>query len=159
MPEDQQLDPVIEIVEAYRAVFHALQANTTMKWLDLDFSMAQLKTLFVLAREGPVPIGRAAELMNIGLPTASHLIERLVQLGLASRTEDQADRRRTLASLTEQGERLVNQLRQGSSNQLRSWIAQMSAEEQAALLLGLRALERIAQLALAAGGGTGQATL
>ena len=132
-----------EIIEAYAATYQALQATSVGSWLDLDLSMAQLKTLFVLAREGPAPVGHAAELMGIGVPTASHLIDRLVQLGLAGRSEDSADRRRTLASLTPQGERLVEQLRQGSTKLLRHWLGQLSDADLSALARGLAALSSV----------------
>lgn len=137
-------DPADEIIEAYRTIFRALDDAMMAHWLDLELSMAQLKTLFVLARVGPVPIGRIADLLQIGLPTASHLVERLYQEGLADRAIDPGDRRRTLASLTPQGEQLVGRLRQGSAARLREWFFALDAHEQALLRDGLLALARVA---------------
>ncbi|MEI7646090.1 MAG: MarR family transcriptional regulator [Chloroflexales bacterium] len=135
------------ILEAYRAVLRALQSATIADWLDLDCSMAQLKTLFVIAREAPMSIGRVAEALQIGLPTASHLVDRLVQNGLVERISDVSDRRRTLTSLTPQGAQLCAQLREGSATHMRRWINQLAADDRAALACGLRALARVAGIA------------
>lgn len=134
------------ILEAYRTIVQALHRATMADWLDLDCSMAQLKTLFVIAQEAPAPIGRVAEVLQIGLPTASHLVERLVQDGMVARTNDPLDRRRTLASLTAQGAQLCARLRQGRAARLRSWLNQLEAEELALLARGLGALARVADL-------------
>jgi DNA-binding MarR family transcriptional regulator len=134
------------IIETFQAVLRALQTATAPVWVELDLSMAQLKTLFVLSSTGPAPIGQVAESLGISLPTASHLVERLVQAGLAERTEDQLDRRRTLARLSPQGVGLSERLRQGSRDRLHDWLARLGGEDRAALLRGLRALQRAAEL-------------
>jgi DNA-binding MarR family transcriptional regulator len=133
------------ILSAYGAVFRALQGATINDWLDLDCSLAQLKALFVIARAEPVAIGRVAEALQIGLPTASHLVDRLVQDGLVARASDPADRRRTLASLTAEGALRCARLRQGSVARLHSWIDQLDDAERVALACGLQALARVAQ--------------
>ena len=55
-------------------------------------------------------IGQIAEILGIGQPTASHLIDRLVQAQLVSRTEDPLDRRRTLAQLSPNGVELAERI-------------------------------------------------
>jgi len=135
------------IIETFQAIFRGLQAATAPVWVELELSMAQLKTLFVLSNTGPAPIGQVAETLGISLPTASHLVERLVQARLAERTEDPLDRRRTLARLSPQGVELSERLRQGSCDRLRNWLARLDDEDRAALLLGLRALHQVAKLA------------
>jgi DNA-binding MarR family transcriptional regulator len=142
MEQPEQTDAIIE---AYRAILRALRSATIADWLDLDFSMAQLKTLFVIAQEEPMPIGRVAETLQIGLPTASHLVERLVQDGLVERMSDASDRRRTLASLTPQGAQLCARLREGSATHMRRWISQLDADSRAALARGLRAMAQVAE--------------
>lgn len=144
--EERDDEIALAIVENYRAIFRALQSATTASWVNIELSGAQLKALFVLSREGPAAIGQVAESLRVGLPTGSHLVERLVQAGLAERAEDPEDRRRTLARLTPKGEDLVAQLRQGSFNQLKEWIAQLDPDDATALLRGLRALARAAQI-------------
>lgn len=135
---------VEEIITAQRAIFRALRATATPVWLELDLTMAQMKTLRALEHRGPAPISQIADALGISVPTASHLVERLVQAGLAERAEDRTDRRRTLASLSAQGERLVRRLSQGRE-QMRRWLPQLDPDDLAALHRGLRALARAVQ--------------
>jgi DNA-binding MarR family transcriptional regulator len=104
---------IAQIAERLREVAQVMRDSTTQEWLQLDLSMAQLKALFVLAAAAPVTIGALAQALGIQLPAASHVADRLVQLGLAERYEDPADRRRTFVRLTAQASVLVERLRQG----------------------------------------------
>ena len=88
-----------------------------------------------------IPAGSYVNL-GIGQPTASHLLDRLVQAGLAQRVEQSTDRRYTLASLTSSGETMVRRLRQGRMDRLHSLLAQLDEEDLAALRQGLEALIR-----------------
>jgi DNA-binding MarR family transcriptional regulator len=142
MPDDR-MTVIREIAEAYRQIFRSLHELTTPVWMELDLSMAQLKTLFVLCNDGAVPIGSVAEKLGVGLPTASHLIDRLVQAQLAVRTEDPDDRRRTLACLSPQGEELSERLRQSGWGQLQQRLARLDDATLAALHHGLCALQAV----------------
>jgi len=134
-----------ELAARYGSILRTLRAATAPVWMQLELTMAQLKTLFVLSDETAVPIGQVAETLGIGLPTASHLVERLVQAGLAERSEDAQDRRRMLARLSPSGAALSERLRQGGTDHLKYWFSQLNEEERSALLLGFRALERVSQ--------------
>lgn len=136
-------DQIVAAIEAHNTIFRALQAETTPEWLQLDLSMAQLKAVLVLAYEQSATIGTLAQRLGVGLPTASHLTERLVQAGLAERIEDRADRRRTLARLSAEGHALVARLQQGQNEQLYGYLAQLSATELHGLLQGLHGLARV----------------
>src|ERR1700730_13290482 len=104
---------VSEVLEQYRAYFHGLKAQVAPILKNIDLTLAQLRTLAILAEEGPLVIGQIAQRLGIGLSTGGHLVERLVQAGLADRTEDAGDRRRTVARLTPKGEEIYEQLRMG----------------------------------------------
>lgn len=142
---ERSFDDADAIISAFHTIHLALNAATVSNWLDLDLSMAQLKTLFVVARLGSTAIGQVAETLHVGLPTASHLVERLVQEGLVERSVDAEDRRRSLAALTPRGEQLVARLRQGSVTHMRAWAQALNKEERSALALGLQALAQVAQ--------------
>src|SRR5262245_34854007 len=143
---DKRQATIDEITEAYRDVSRALWRSTAPVWAELDLSMAQLKTLFFLHNAGAVTIGQVAEALGVGLPTASHLVDRLVQAQLAVRAEDPDDRRRTLAYLASQGKELAERLHQGSRDQLCQWLALLDDADLAALLQGLCALGRAASM-------------
>jgi DNA-binding MarR family transcriptional regulator len=136
-------DRVDEIIELFVTIMRAIHQASVPEWLQIDLTMAQAKVLFVLACNGPTTIGRVAESLGIGQPTASHLVDRLVRAELVERLEDPNDRRHTLARLTAQGEVVIGTLRQEQRDRLHASLAQLSADELAALLHGLRALAHV----------------
>ena len=88
-----------------------------------------------------------AQALGIGLPTASHLVEKLVRAGLVQRAEDPNDRRQTLVRLTQQAEDLIEHLNQDRLELLRLWLSQLTEEELTALRVGLQALVRVTETA------------
>jgi MarR family transcriptional regulator, organic hydroperoxide resistance regulator len=99
-----------EIVELLRELLHALLASTVPTWLDLQLTVPQLRTVFVIAHEKISSVTAVSQNLGIGEPTASHLIDKLVRAGLVKRTEDPGDRRRALVQLTPAGEELIAKL-------------------------------------------------
>ena len=131
-----------EILAQYRTLGRAMKATHGPVWMETDLTIAQLRTLLVLAEEGPLVIGQIAQRLGIGLSTGGHLVDRLVQAGLAERAEDPEDRRRTLARLTPKGEdlyaRLLNHMQQ-----MQTWIQKLDDDDLAALLQGIQAINRV----------------
>src|SRR5437899_4636021 len=135
---------VEEALAGYKRTHRALLTSTAGRWRDLDISRQQLRALYLLREEEEASVGRLAELFGMGLPGTSLLADRLVRSGYVERRTDPTDRRRVLLSLTRAGDRLVGDLREGSSSQLRRWMAQLSPEDLAALSRGWRALAEVA---------------
>ena len=129
-----------DILQAQQEISRTIRAIYSQSWIGLDLSIAQLKTLMTLYDAEALPIGQIAEALGVGQPTASHLVDRLVQSGFVVRTEDPIDRRRTLAALSSQGSELVGQLREVRLEPLQRSLAQLDDTALAALHLGLRAL-------------------
>lgn len=137
---DERHSIIANILQADQNVARAISASSSHMWVALDLSMAQLKTLMTLYDAGALPIGQIGETLGVGQPTASHLVDRLVQSGLVARTEDALDRRRTLAELSPRGVELIGRLREVRIEPLQRWLAQLDDTALAALQLGLRAL-------------------
>ena len=133
-----------EVIAQYRALGCALRASSGPVWMEIDLTIAQLRTLLVLAEEGPLVIGQIAQRMGVGLSTGGHLVDRLVQAGLAERTEDPEDRRRTLARLTPKGEDLYARLL-NHAQQMQTLIQQLNEDDLAALLQGIRAINQLVE--------------
>ncbi len=127
-----------------------LQSASSPDWVELDLTLAQVKALFALSDDEPAPIGHVARRLGIGLPTASHLVEKLVRGGLVERAEDPKDRRRTLAQLTLTGEELVDRLL-GGVHRLPALLRELDEDDLAAFLRGLRAASCVAQRQAEAG--------
>jgi len=133
-----------EVVAQYQTLGRTLKATSGTVWMEIDLTIAQLRTLLVLAEEGPLVIGQIAQRLGVGLSTGGHLVDRLVQAGLAERTEDAEDRRRTLAQLTPKGEDLYARLL-NHPLQMQRLIRKLDEEDLAALLQGLQALNRLVE--------------
>src|SRR5436305_13275966 len=131
-----------EVLAQYRAMMHRFKASSGGAWMEIDLTLPQLRTLLVLAEEGPLVIGQIAQRLGIGLSTGGHLVDRLVQADLADRTEDAGDRRRTVARLTPKGEDLYARLL-NRTQMMQSIIQKMREDELTALLQGLQAIRRV----------------
>ncbi|MGA7671428.1 MAG: MarR family transcriptional regulator [Nitrolancea sp.] len=138
--DQRSTESLIEDVFALqRRIIRALRGHFS-GWADVDLTMAQLKTLVVLVDEGPCSIGQIASALNVSLPNASHLVDRLVRLDLAQRAEDAADRRRILASATQKGVDVLRNMRSGGQEQIREALSRVDPTDLHALIRGLDAL-------------------
>ena len=131
---------VEETVEAYRASWTAIRQTAEAYWAQLELTASQLKALILLEIRRQMTIGQVATMMSIGRPSASILIEQMVQLRLVERTEDPADRRRTLVCLTRDGAELAARLHRGDEESMREWFDRIGNDDLAALRQGLCAL-------------------
>jgi DNA-binding MarR family transcriptional regulator len=140
----EQSEKIEAVIQAHRQLFRAIARAVPPVWMELDLSMAQLKVLMGLYHNGALSIGQIAELCSIGQPTASHLVDRLVQAQLVQRTEDPLDRRRALAQLAPSGRELAERIIQVRVGPLRRWMAQLDDADLAAFSRISRLLAEIA---------------
>ena len=94
----------------------------------LDLTMSQLRAVLFL-EEGPVPMSKLAEALGTSLPSATGIIDRLVERGLVGRREDPEDRRLVICSLSPQGEGVIASLYQADKVDTEALLASLSAEE------------------------------
>jgi DNA-binding MarR family transcriptional regulator len=141
MPE---INDVEEIVRLHWSIMTAMQLSSRHDWMELDMTMAQIKVLFTISQGEAVPVNRIAEYLGVGQPTASHLVDKIVRLGFADRSENPDDRRMKLVHLTQKGQEMVRRLYQGGEEQYRAWVSRLTEEERKNLLSGLQALARVA---------------
>ena len=123
-----------QILEREQALCRLMGPLQSEIWLDVDMSMAQLKTFFVLASAPAEPDGgpRVSDLarrLGVTPPTASTLVDRLVERGLVDRREDPFDRRQQRCRLTPAGQELLARLYESRSWQLQRLMAVMSEDE------------------------------
>jgi DNA-binding MarR family transcriptional regulator len=131
--------------QAAQAVFAAVNRNTGSELLSLDLPMGQFKAMATITMFGPQPVGEIGRRLGISEPAASLLVGKLEERGLAARTRDEQDRRRTLVTATPAGDELAGRLRQGREEQVQRWLGALTDDELEGLLLGFRGLLRIAQ--------------
>lgn len=127
-------------IKDLRLVTAALQRIGLPAWLNLDLPGSQLKALVALYGTDGSSVSALARSLSVGEPAASQLVEQLVRRGYARRTQDAADRRRVVVTITEAGSALASELFQGRERHVEQWLATMSDAEVDALARGVRAL-------------------
>jgi len=98
--EDQILTSIFNLMRIARKRI-ASHINT------FDLTMLQIETLFFLNTESQSTMAEIAQQLQISKPTATIHLERLVQLGLATRKNQSDDRRLVMIELTPKGKKLL----------------------------------------------------
>ena len=113
MEQDRQQlsERLVELME--RMSFH-MRPRSLGGWQDLELTMPQARTMFLLNRQGPTRMGVLSEHLGRGLPSVTGMVDRLVNKGLVERVEDPSDRRVVACRLTDEGKRAVERFWQVS---------------------------------------------
>jgi DNA-binding MarR family transcriptional regulator len=131
---------VSTIVQAYMDLFITMQFNAVSHWLVLELTFAQARALFMLAARKELTVSQLARLLGVGNPTASILIQQLVERDLVTRTEHTTDRRHTIIRLSQKGAEIGAGRRKEREKQWQRWLSQLSDDELNALARGLSAI-------------------
>ncbi|MCK5891390.1 MAG: MarR family transcriptional regulator [Aeromicrobium sp.] len=93
-----------QLQEFLQRVMGVMQSRTGDAAADLDLTINQAKTVFLLARSPePLAISTIAEEVGISVAAQGRVIDRLVKLAVVERRESEADRRVKLVSLAPRG--------------------------------------------------------
>jgi len=106
-------------------------------------SPSQLAALATIERSGPMPIGTLADVEQVAAPTATKVVEKLVAAGLVERVSDGEDRRVKRVAVTAEGHRFLARLRARKTAWLTTRLAELPAEDVAALAGAVDVLERL----------------
>lgn len=141
--EQSRPELVSTIVQSYMELFVAMQFNAVSHWLMLELTFAQARALFILAARKERTVSQLAKLLGVGNPTASILVQQLVERGLVTRTEHPSDRRHTIISLSQKGEEIGAGRREAREQQWQRWLSNLNNDELSALARGLSALTNV----------------
>ena len=108
-------------------------------------SMPQVNALMRLYYHETCGVSDIGRQLGVTNAAASQMIERMVQQGLLERTECADDRRIRQVSLTSKGRELVEQAIDARHQWLHELPAQLTREQQAAIVAGLASLTEAAQ--------------
>ena len=111
---------------------------------DEGLSPAQSGVLATLVREGPMRAGDLASAETINPTMLSRILGHLEEAGLVERSPDETDARSTVARATPAGRRLIGRLRTRRAAVLTERLADLPADQIAALHAALPALEALA---------------
>ena len=79
-------------------------------WLAQDLTLAQVRTLFLIAHEAPLPMGRIAEILGVSVASASGIVDRLERHDLVARRHRTDDRRVVECVPSDAGRRLIDEM-------------------------------------------------
>ncbi len=134
-----------EIIESHRRLNHALRDYSPDVWMDLSLTIAQVKSLFFISNQGSTNFRKLAERLKVTPSNVTGIIDRLVEQGLISRTENPEDRRVILLKTTAKGDALVAELRERRSRHLSKILTELNKEDLNIITQGLGLLAKAAE--------------
>ncbi len=136
-------------LEDYMDLFVVMQSSAVTHWLMFELTFAQARALILLAAHGTLTVTRLAGMLNVGKPTASLLVQGLVERGLVLRSEDPSDRRQVALRLSEKGAEIGAGRRGARRAQWQGWMDRLSDDDLEALARGLRGLRQAVRAEIA----------
>ena len=113
-----------------------------------DLTMQELRVLGLVAQEPGLTGQELGARLGVSAPTASGLIDRLVEKGVLERTDDAADRRVRRLRLTEEGVRVLGGLDATMGRLFAAVIPPTPTEDLEAIKAGTEAMLRAVRTAL-----------
>ncbi len=121
---------------------------TFRRWHRGALSLVHLNVLAALEAEGSLSMSRLAESLDVSVASATGIVDRMERRGLVERRHDTEDRRVVLVHLTSAGTDVFRELGVRRREHLGRLLAELSDDDLAAFLQGIRAL-RAARVRLA----------
>jgi DNA-binding MarR family transcriptional regulator len=103
----------------------------------------RLSALSVLVSEGPIRIGRLAQIEQVEPPTMTRLVDAMERDGLVRRRPDPKDRRAVVLGVTAKGKGVLNAHRAQRVAMLAAGVRSLSPAQVATLARGVEILERM----------------
>jgi DNA-binding MarR family transcriptional regulator len=111
-------------------------------FLSGSLSLIHVHVLTILEHEGPLSMSRLAEELDVSVASATGIVGRMEQRHLVERRHGETDRRIVSVHPTRRGGEVFDRLRRHRRDKLKKVLAQLSDDELAAFLTGLRAMRR-----------------
>jgi DNA-binding MarR family transcriptional regulator len=122
--------------------------GTFRAWHRGALSLIHLHVVTVLEADGPMPMSKLAEALDVSVASATGIVDRMEHRGLVERRHASDDRRVVLVGATSRGKNLFRMMDRRRRVGLARLLEHLTPEEQAGFLLGLRGL-RAARAAMA----------
>ncbi|MCC6627181.1 MAG: MarR family transcriptional regulator [Chloroflexi bacterium] len=129
MDEQERRALIEQIVGDRSAIFRTMRADWTKELITGELTLPQVRVLFLLEQAGGLSMSSLAEALGKAQPTATGLVDRLVEAGLVERAEHAADRRVIIARLTTTGHDLIAGLAEAGSAHTRRLIGQLPPDD------------------------------
>jgi DNA-binding MarR family transcriptional regulator len=109
-------------------------------WHRHSLSLVHLNVLTTLEAEGPLPMKRIAEALDVSDASATGIVDRMEKRGLVERRHGTEDRRVVRVHATPAGEKIFSDMAAHRREMLSKVLGELSEDEMAALLVGMRAI-------------------
>jgi DNA-binding MarR family transcriptional regulator len=129
-----------ELLELLDNVFHHMRSRVSERWLDVDLTMPQVRTMFLLHKMGPSRMSELSANLNTSLSNVTGLIDRLVERKLVLRKTSSVDRRTVTCLLSDKGQELADGLLYSRRSWWQNQLRNLKAEEEEIAIIGLKAL-------------------
>lgn len=106
--------------------------------VDGRVSAPQLRALLVIAEQGPMPLTVLAASLQVGVSSASRLVDRLVDADLVDRQPAPGNRRQVRLELTADGTQVLSDLSDRRRRDIEVVLRRMEPAARAELLRGMR---------------------
>jgi MarR family 2-MHQ and catechol resistance regulon transcriptional repressor len=130
----------VELLEAMTA-FSPRDRGVLKNWHRHSISLVHLNVLTSLEAEGPLSMKRLADSMDISDASATGIVDRMEKRGLVERRHDASDRRVVMVYPTDTGSQLFREMDTHRHDFLVRVFAELTDEELAACLTGMRAVQ------------------
>jgi DNA-binding MarR family transcriptional regulator len=141
MEADQPLETTRELL-AVLPLLNRIIASEVRREAGEETTMPQFRVLSYLAAE-PLTLSVLAKKRRVSLQSMSELVQALVVRGWIAREPDQRDRRQSLLRLTDHGRSHYERAQAQTLEHLVPLMAQLHADELAAVRVALPALRRV----------------
>jgi DNA-binding MarR family transcriptional regulator len=136
-------DAVVDaVVQACRALV-GITARALAAASD-EVTLPQLRTLVVVAHQGPQTVSVLAERLDVHASTMTRMCSRLVARGLVTRTPSATDRREVVVELTPEGRRLADEVVRRRREEIDAVIRRMPVDDRDRIVAALELFARAA---------------
>lgn len=105
-----EVHTIEHILKVSMLIYNRLGSGFPAEWVTTNLTVAQLRVLLLLQANGQSRMSDIATEMSVTMPTATGIMDKLVNKGLAVRDTDPKDRRLVICRLSEGGRRQIGKL-------------------------------------------------
>jgi len=113
--------------------------------LGTPYSLTEARVIFELAQRDATELADLRRVLDLDAGYLSRIVARFETDGIAMRERSEADRRRQVVRLTDQGRAVFERLDQRSAEEVRTLLAQLNEEDQRRMIGAMRAIQEILQ--------------
>jgi len=128
--KDSNIERLVrQILQRAEDIYNVLSPGIPAEWFSSDLTVAQLRVLLVLQSSGASRMSDIASVLDVALPTATGIVDKLVKKELVIRETDPQDRRLVICRLSDGGQDLINRLWTSGQFQMERLLNGLNEEE------------------------------